>query len=415
MEFRRKNELNKKINYIQEVNKHVSITEGEIALENLLIQVFLNDGISNKKLAKELLLPIPLVTAAKKEYMRFGLMEQKGGVRITNKGVRYIENELGFKGLNKHLYLELTNNTIEIDQIFKDDISSIVKIFDNRPSADVKMDQTHCTFETSLQRAILAIQKQSVIGKKILCLGDDDLVSVSIGLILKKLFKNDIYSQTEIHVIDLDERVLDYIRVIAEKYCLPIKCHQVDVRNPLNDKFLNEFDCFFTDPPYTLNGMNLFLSRGISALKRRKGLSIFLSFAHKSFDYSYEMIQQFVKMGLSIDEIRTNFNSYHGAGIIGNSSQLILLRTTRYTKPCIHEKDRYDNYIYTGELRKAEKLYKCKNCGEKYLIGYNKNVSTIEELKGLGCNRCNGKSFIMLEKNNIVSRNRRGNPRSVKM
>lgn len=387
------------INYIHEVNKHVSIAEGEIAIENLLIQVYLSDGTSNKELAKKLLLPIPLVTAIKKEYIKLGLMEQKGGVRITNKGVQYIESELGFKGFDKQLYLKIINSTIDIEEIFKDDILFLEKIFDKRPSANVKMDQTHCTYRTSLNRAILAVKKQCVIGKKILCIGDDDLVSISIGLLLKRLFNNNISCHTEVYVIDLDERYLEYIRAISEEYSLPIKCHLADLRNPLDDKFLNEFDGFFTDPPYTLTGMNLFLSRGIAALKQTKGLPIFLSFAHKSYDHSYKMIQQFVKMGLAIEEIRSNFNSYNGGGIIGNSSQLILLRTTGYTNPCISEQESYNNLIYTGEIKKAVKLYKCKNCGEKYFIGFNKKISTIEELKTLGCSKCNGKMFIRMEKN----------------
>lgn len=386
------------INYVHEVSKHVNIAEGEIAIENLLIQVYLSEGTSNKELAKKLLLPIPLVTAIKKEYIKLGLIEQKGGIRITSKGIHYIETELGFKGFDKHLYLKIVNNTIDIEEIFEEELLIVEKIFNNRPSANVTMDQTHCTHETSLNRAILAMKKQCVIGKRILCIGDDDLVSISIGLMLKRLFNDKISCHTEVQVIDLDERYLEYISTISEDYSLPIKCYRADLRHPLPEQFLMEFDCFFTDPPYTLTGMNLFLSRGIAALKKKKGLPIFLSFAHKSYDHSYEMIQQFVKMGLAVDEIRSNFNSYNGAGIIGNSGQLILLRTTKYTTPCIHEQESYDTLIYTGEIKKAIKLYKCKNCGKKYSIGFKKEISTIEELKSIGCNNCNGSLFMIVEK-----------------
>ena len=67
-------------------------------------------------------------------------------------------------------------------------MTMIKRIFDNRPNVDVTLDQSKCTPETSLKRAILCVKNNTLVGKKILCIGDDDLVSVSTALLLKKLF-----------------------------------------------------------------------------------------------------------------------------------------------------------------------------------------------------------------------------------
>ena len=67
----------------------------------------------------------------------------------------------------------------------------------------------------------------------------------------------------------------------------------------------------FTDPPYTLQGLTLFLSRGISALKHEKGCPIFLSFAHKSPDFTWSMRREFVRMGLSVKQVFASFQSIY--------------------------------------------------------------------------------------------------------
>ncbi len=54
------------INYIDEVNKNVRIEEGSKTIENILIMIYFKEGISTKELARNSLLPIPIVAAIKK-------------------------------------------------------------------------------------------------------------------------------------------------------------------------------------------------------------------------------------------------------------------------------------------------------------------------------------------------------------
>lgn len=388
------------IDYIEQVYSNVNIIEGPQAIENVFLEIFFHEGISTKELARKTLLPVPLVAAIKREFIKAGLVVQDRGVRLSGEGKNYIECQLGYKGLNKILYNKLINNEWTLEEDFKEEKIILDKLFDERPQVDVTVDQSKCTVETSIKRAILCLKYHCLIGKKILCLGDDDLVSVSIGFIIRKLFSDVKMSNTEIYVFEVDNRFLNYIEGIASTENLPIQCISQDLRSPIEDKYNKKFDCFFTDPPYTLQGMSLFLSRGISSLKSKMGLSIFLSFAHKSPDFAMEMQRKFINMGLATEEIIPRFNKYEGAEIIGNSSQMIVLKTTGKTSPEIEAF--LNDAIYTGEIKKTIRIYKCKGCGLSIKIGFKEEYRTIEELKNKGCPECNENTFELESKTNYT-------------
>jgi predicted methyltransferase len=391
------------INYIEHVYSNVNIDEGPQAIENLLLEIFFNEGISSKELARKTLLPVPLVAAIKREFIKAGLVVQDRGIRLSGEGINYIENQLGYKGLNKVLYNKLVNDEWDLDEDFKEEKIKLNKLFDERPQVDVTVDQSKCTVETSIKRAILCLKYHSLIGKEILCVGDDDLVSISIGFLIKKLFSDVSISNTNICIFDVDKRFLNYIEEIAQTENLPILCVNMDMRLPLDDKYKKKFDCFFTDPPYTLQGMSLFLSRGISSLKNRMGLPIFLSFAHKSPDFTMEMQKEFINMGLVAAEIVPRFNKYEGAEIIGNSGQMIVLKTTGKTNPSIEAF--FNDAIYTGEIRRTIRIYKCKKCGLAIKVGFKEEYKTIEELKNKRCPKCNDNIFEMESKTNYADIN----------
>ncbi|AFS78888.1 hypothetical protein DUF43 [Gottschalkia acidurici 9a] len=383
-------------NYVQKVSENVRIEDGSQVIEKILINVYFREGISTKELAKNNLLPTPVVAAIKREFIKLGLLVQDRGVRLTIKGRCFIENDLGFKGVNKELYIRLISEPWKEHEEIIELKEELNEIFINRPQADVTIDQSKCTVDTSIKRALLALKNSVLIGKKILCVGDDDLVSIAIGFLLKKLFSNIQYSRTIILVMDIDQRVLSYIEALSEKENLPIKCEHIDFRKPISNKFRGIFDCFFTDPPYTLQGMNLFISRGVEALKRENGIPIFLSYANKSPDFEFDMQKCFLNMGLTVSEVFTTFNSYESAGIIGSTGQMIILKTTSRTKSSINSS--YEGMIYTGEFKITVRYYKCKECNKIIEVGNSKKVKTIEELKEKGCSNCNGKIFKIIEK-----------------
>lgn len=381
-------------NYIEIASAHIRLDEGNTVIEQLLLECYMNPGISTKELARATLLPVPIAAAIKKELIKAGALKQASGVHCTAEGKAWIEKGWGFRGIDKELYSVLMADGTESHPDLADILSQLREIMSQRPQVNVQIDQSKCTAETSLRRAILCLKQHSLIGRRILCVGDDDLVSVSIGLLLQRLFAKERHAKTAIHVADIDERFLQYIRTIADREKLPIHCRHHDLRQPLPEEMHKRYDCVFTDPPYTLQGMTLFVSRGISALKARKGLPIFLSFAHKSPDFTLAMQREWIRMGLTAGTTIPRFNEYEGAEMIANRSQMIILKTTDQTAPeCTGV---FVDALYTGEVRRTLRIYCCKQCGEEVEVGVQREVPTIEQLKNRGCQSCGNDTFEMI-------------------
>ncbi|WP_410768741.1 bis-aminopropyl spermidine synthase family protein [Fontibacillus sp. BL9] len=387
-------------NYVEQASEYVRLQEGPQVIEQLLLECYLNPGISTKELARKTLLPTPVAAAIKRELIKAGALVQDRGVRCTTDGLAWIEREWGFRGLNHSLYHNLFDET-KWKESLKDILPILEELLSHRPSVDVQIDQSKCTPETSLRRAILCLKHHALIGKKILCVGDDDLVSVSIGMLLQQLFPDTGHTVTHVDVLDIDERFLKYIESIAEERGLSVRCHRVDLREPLPENLHKQFDCFFTDPPYTLQGMGLFVSRGIQALKREKGLPIFLSFAHKSPAFMLAMQREFVRMGLTVNANFPQFNAYEGAEMIAGRSQMFILRTTDQTKPEYTEK--FTDALYTGEVKQTLRTYRCKQCTKDVLVGINEEFATIEQLKNEGCGGCGHDTFELVAKQRVSS------------
>ncbi|MET3289158.1 UNVERIFIED_CONTAM: putative methyltransferase [Brevibacillus sp. OAP136] len=387
---------------IETASANVRLEEGVRVIEQFLLACYFKPGISTKELARCLFLPVPVAAAIKKELIKAGALRQADGVFCTPRGKGWIEDDWGYQGLDVRAYRELLDNELETTLLYREVFPELSDLLQTRPQVDVQIDQSHCTPQTSLRRAVLCLRQHSLIGKKILCIGDDDLVSISIGLLLKRLFPADNHGKTHIDVVDLDLRYLDHISQIASERALPITCHIHDLRKPLPAKLLGRFDCFFTDPPYTLQGMGLFVSRGISALKKQSGHPIFLSFAHKSPAFMLAMQREFVQMGLVVTATLPGFNEYVGAEMIANRSQMLILQTTERTGPAYM--DAFTNALYTGEVKRTMRTYRCKRCSRTQQVGVHCDHATIEALKKQGCPVCGSRVFLLVEKTEIASK-----------
>lgn len=384
--------------YIDEVRERVNLKEGRSVLIKILSIIYLEGAISTKEVARKSILPIPVVTAIKKEFINLKILEQNKGIQLTAIGKSYVENECGFLGLDTPLYKFLLNEEDCRLKLIKELSSEYANIYDNRPQVDVTIDQAKGTAETAFKRALLCLEKQSLIGKRILCVGDDDLISVAIGLLLKKLYSDTKVIKYKICVFDIDDRYVKYINLLAKEYEIPVECFKVNLKDPLPISFANSFDCFFTDPPYTNDGMSLFLSRGISALKKERGLNIFLSYGQKPIQETLHLEQTILMHGVVISDIYKSFNRYEGASLLGNVSQMIILETTDDMKMLIPDTEKYMNKIYTGELRGNVSIYECKNCKNTFVLGRNSKFQTIEQLKKNGCPNCQQNTFISKKK-----------------
>ncbi|MEM6531551.1 MAG: bis-aminopropyl spermidine synthase family protein [Myxococcota bacterium] len=110
--------------------------------------------------------------------------------------------------------------------------------------------------ETSLRRALHVGDAEHVGRKEILCLGDDDLVSVALARL-----------GHSVTVYDIDDYLLDFLRLASKDLGLGLTIEEVDLRDPLRKTQRERFDVVLTDPMSNRDCFELFLSRAFSMLK----------------------------------------------------------------------------------------------------------------------------------------------------
>jgi len=233
------------------------------------------------------------------------------------------------------------------------------KVFDffsryniNRPQPDRNLDQFFATEETVLRRAALLGGVPDITEKQLLFLGDDDLTSAVFALIFKA---------KRVVVIDIDNRILQFLRMIAREEKLPIETFEYDLRNPLPKSDFKRYDIAFFDPPYTPQALNTWLIRAMEATlgagsNRSRKKPETLSRKHYFMCYGYTdreterglKIQQVItSLGFIIQEKIRDFNHYYGAESIGSKSDLFLLQPT--PKIDIRKLDVVRSQFYTGQ------------------------------------------------------------------
>lgn len=384
------------MNVIQRIYENVKLKEGEGIIEKFLLNLYFYERLSNKDMAQMLMLPIPIITAIKKEATKEKLVIQNNGITLSQEGIEYIENYLGYSNVDKKIYRKILNDS-DLGNFYDEIYQDIELIFKNRPMADVTMDQSKCTVKTAINRVLIGLKDYNIIGKNVACIGDDDLISVTANIILNKLYSNNKVRNTKIYVLEKDKRIIEYISKIKEMFELKnIVVIEVDLRNKIVPKLTNHIDCVYTDTPYTYIGIKLFLSRAIECMKQKPGLTIYFSFEHKSQEDMLKIEELLCDMGLAITQIFVRFNKYEGAEILAGEGQLILLKTTKEMKSLVE--DNFSEMIYTGEIKRTRRKYKCKNCGEEYWIGIEEEYQTIEKLKEKGCKNCKKNIFELLER-----------------
>jgi predicted methyltransferase len=197
------------------------------------------------------------------------------------------------------------------------------------------LDQFGVTEETLSARANILAERGFLADSKILFLGDYDLTSLAC---LPKS-KN-----TEIWVLDVDPDVLTVVKREGKEAIATIT-HNLN--QPLPKRILSSFDAVFTDPPYTPEGVALFLSRSLEALTGGERARIFLSYGSLDPVRAVAVQEKILAHGVVIEELRPKFNEYLAAKTIGDSSDLYFLRPTAKARPLV--RGEYGGKIYTYE------------------------------------------------------------------
>lgn len=364
------------------------LREGPAGVAAILRAVYRAGSLRLQDAAREARLPMPIATAVRRELEKAGLLERKQGLALSDQGREFVERELGLGARLDVTCPACTGHGVVIPEQFHNLVARLGAIIEPAPSVDVTLDQAPCTPETSILRALLMLQQGALEGRRVLLLGDDDSVSLSIGLVAQALGKDDV--TRGMVVVDADERRLSFLRDSAGREGIALRTVHHDLRQPLPDELRRAFDTIETDPPYTLEGARLFLTRGREALTEGEGGQVFFSFAQWPPRQALDLQRLFLDLGLAVQTVRPGFNAYAGATVLGNVGQLIELAAAA---PAATPSQAWQGPLYTAEINPRERAYVCTQCGAETVLGRGGAPETIEALKERGCARCGEHSF----------------------
>ena len=329
-----------KSNLLADVAEATRLMEGAEGVRRILRAVFRNGPIPIRELARQCTLPVPVVAAVRGELEKRGLLTRRGGLALTDQGVEAVREHLGLTCREDIS----CGHVVGLPEELADLVEQMSAVCRDRPVVDVTLDQSHATPETALRRAVYLFEHDALEGRDLLFLGDDDLTSIAVGLLSRRLG----CSPGRIVVLECDTRLSQFLSEASPEYG-PISVVEHDLRHPLPEGLPASFDVFFTDPPYTLAGLELFVSRGVSALRPEVGKQGYICFGHRSPQEAARAAGLLVEMGLAPVEVLPGFNSYDGAQLLAGTSQMIRTTSTGVSGPTVT--DVHTGPLYTADLR----------------------------------------------------------------
>jgi predicted methyltransferase len=396
---------------LKTVAERAQLREGAQGVEDVLRAIFRaqnehgGEPLTARALARIVRLPVPVLTALRRELEKEGVVEPGPHIALTQEAYETIGREWGWNvaappasGPKNSVLCDKCGGTgvAPSGPAWDTILAALQRHFKKNPRVDVALDQSHCTPETNLRRVALMYEQGALAGKHLLVLGDDDSVSAAVALAGKAL-SPDGKLVRRVVALDTDNRILTHLRDIAVAEGILIGLVRHDVRSPLPDDLQGEFDTVSTDPPYTLPGLKLLLSRAIEAINPEAG-RIYLHFGHRPPEEQVEVQRAIAEMGLVIEQLVPNFSEYVGAGVLAGVSDLYVLGVTDDAAPLIEGE--YTGPIYTGQVRPTIRVYACTNCGTQLTVGGEAGgqFATIEKLKEAGCPTCGEHNFRLISK-----------------
>jgi len=251
--------------------------------------------------------PVLLVSWLVGEFEREGLVEVvEEEVRLTEEGRRFCEENR----IPEHRRLECPwcrGKAVHVEAYMKV-LREFKRLVSERPKPLRQYDQGFVTEESTIARVVLMAARGDLEGKKVLVLGDDDLVGLALALT---------GAPGEVVVLDIDDRLLDFIENKAREVGFHgLEVRRADFRDPLSEDLVGRFDVFLTDPSESLPALRAFIGRGVVGLKGIGGAGYFgLTRAESSLWKWRELEKILVQdFGMAITDIIHDFNAYLGWG-----------------------------------------------------------------------------------------------------
>ncbi len=334
------------------IAEKAQLAEGVEGVRSILLTMFRFPSLKNKKVSQKTGIAIPALAAARGELVKAGIVEKKN--YLGEKGRAWTRKNLNLKFEYDPLPNNFDLSLAEIPGEFAS-FNKIEEILNNRPKPDFALDQSHAISSTVVNRALYLLKKGDIEGRKIVFLGDDDATSLAVGLL---------NLAEEITVIDIDPNVIKFLSESANNLSLKnFKVIEHDLREICPTDILNNYDIVVMDPPYTNEGLRLFLKRAKQVLKtsiriggnvhKVLGKKCLLCFGNKPPKEMQRIQFSILDHGFIIKEMIPYFNLYKGASILGQFSHLYYIELAEIQN--IEDKLSLNLLpIYTAELKKRK-------------------------------------------------------------
>jgi hypothetical protein len=215
-------------------------------------------------------------------------------------------------------------------------LQAMQAIIEAVPAPRAELDHIAATPRTLWDRASLLQAAYGRAAPRMLFLGDHDCSALAC---------REVIAAADATVADLDAGLLAHIEQASSG---AVKTAFGDFRLGLPRSLTGGFDLVFTDPPYTPEGVELFLARAIEALDPQADGRILLAYGYsrKHPGLGQKVQESFSRLRLTLEAMLPGFNRYLAAPAIGAQADLYILRPTSRSAPAA-ERLRGQARIYT--------------------------------------------------------------------
>ena len=326
---------------LEDVSGAVGLEEGTEGIRKILRFVCRFEPVPLHDLSRAVMIPVPVVSAVRRELEKRNICSRKSGIVLTEKGKMLLQAIGIYSSKLPELKLEYS-----VPEWLGPVAKQFRSIQELRPAPDFTLDQSHVDSETSALRSAYLYEHDALDGRDLIFMGDDDLTSLAVCLLSSEYDLN----IGTITVVDVDTRILRFISKSARSIGVEVNTIECDLRQGLPRNLAGRYDVFFTDPPYTINGLRLFASCGVQALRPISGRPVFLSFGSKSPNETIEAYKVISDNGLAVQEVIPAFNRYVGNQIHAGASNMIRCSTTDTFKSATPSEM---EFIYTASQKKG--------------------------------------------------------------
>jgi hypothetical protein len=194
----------------------------------------------------------------------------------------------------------------------------------SRPGPDRDLDHVAATAQTVARRALWLDAGYDLTRTPLLCVGDHDLTSLGVAACTPG---------ARVVVVDIDDRVLEFVDGVARARGWDVRCLWWDLRCGLPSSATGVADVAFTDPPYTPEGVTTFLVAAVQGLRDPDRGRVVMAYGYGDHQPALGVkVQRAVSdLQIAVEAILPGFNEYQGAQAIGSRSDLYVCRPTATT------------------------------------------------------------------------------------